>query len=95
MFTVQLRGPTVAPSKTQSWFPVLKIECNFLECLFFYMYFLSCFTCFTFCPVVIVDKVACKFFLFVFLFFANKKTFVFCPILSVNKNQKAACLYGF
>lgn len=30
VFTVKLRGPTVVPPQTESWFPVLKIECIFL-----------------------------------------------------------------
>lgn len=80
--------PQLLP-QTQSWFPVLKIECNFLECLFFYMYFLNCFTfVLHFVQLSLLIKLLAS--SLCLCFFCKQKTFFFffCPILSLNKNKK-------
>lgn len=86
LFTVQLRGPTVAPSETQSWFPVLKIECNFFSNV--------CFSICTFWVVLhlvllsLLIKLLESSFCLWFCFLQTKNVF-FCAILSVNNNKKA------
>lgn len=64
VFTVELRGPTVAPPrKPKTGFQYWKLNVTFWN-----VCFPMCTFCFTFCLLVIVDTIACKFIVCVFVF---------------------------